>query len=175
MTAISKLEERVADLERNISAVGDSFTPRRITTNQLCVSDASGAQTCITKAQLDALLKSQIHVEAASLPTTQDETVSPPSAEADKSAETTDVQPAESAPLADSGADHQATPAGKDADSVSSAEATENIEEPAQAPRSDATPAALGGDQQSDQTGSIPSDTSSNKAKLGPEQTDDAP
>src|SRR2546430_710883 len=34
-----------------------SFGSQRITTRRLCVSDDSGAQTCITKEQLDALLK----------------------------------------------------------------------------------------------------------------------
>src|SRR5215475_4244036 len=48
------IEQRVADLGASVAAFADSFTTKRIVTQELCVADGSGAQTCITKAQLDA-------------------------------------------------------------------------------------------------------------------------
>jgi hypothetical protein len=51
------IEQRVADLEASVAAFAESFTTKRIVTQELCVADGSGAQTCITKAQLDALLR----------------------------------------------------------------------------------------------------------------------
>jgi hypothetical protein len=41
-----------------------SFTTQQINTRHLCVSDASGAQTCITKERLDALLSKVAQSEA---------------------------------------------------------------------------------------------------------------
>jgi hypothetical protein len=54
---VSGLEQQVANLEASMAAFAESFTTRRIVTQELCVADGSGAQTCITKAQLDALLR----------------------------------------------------------------------------------------------------------------------
>jgi hypothetical protein len=54
---VSGLEQQVANLEASMAAFADSFTTKRIATQELCVADGSGAQTCITKAQLDALLR----------------------------------------------------------------------------------------------------------------------
>jgi hypothetical protein len=54
---VSGLERQVANLEASMAAFADSFTTRRIATQELCVADGSGAQTCITKAQLDDLLR----------------------------------------------------------------------------------------------------------------------
>ncbi len=54
---VSGLEQQVANLEASVAAFAESFTTRRIVTQELCVADGSGAQTCITKAQLDALLR----------------------------------------------------------------------------------------------------------------------
>ena len=59
------IEQRVADLETTLSTVAISFTSERIVAQQLCVADDSGAQTCISKAQLDALLKAAVHVGEA--------------------------------------------------------------------------------------------------------------
>jgi hypothetical protein len=59
------IEQRVGDLEASVAAFADSFTTKRIVTQELCVADGSGAQTCITKAQLDALLKGAIQVGQA--------------------------------------------------------------------------------------------------------------
>src|SRR5205085_3253771 len=55
--AIEGLEQRIANLEGSLSLMAVSFNSQRIATQQLCVADDSGAQTCITKAQLDSLLK----------------------------------------------------------------------------------------------------------------------
>ena len=42
-------------------AFAGSFSSDHITTQRLCVSDGSG-ETCITKSQLDALLKLQVQL-----------------------------------------------------------------------------------------------------------------
>src|SRR5215467_13687835 len=54
---VMRVEQRIADLEARVAAFAGSFTSERIIAQQLCVADGSGSQTCITKAQLDALLK----------------------------------------------------------------------------------------------------------------------
>ena len=56
MKSIHALEERMASVETSVSAMAESFSSRRVVVQVLCVSDDSGAQTCITKAQLDSLL-----------------------------------------------------------------------------------------------------------------------
>jgi hypothetical protein len=60
------LEQRVSQLEGIIASLTESS--RRIKTHQLCISDDSGAETCITKGQLDALLTSQAHTPEAAQP-----------------------------------------------------------------------------------------------------------
>ena len=65
MRAVEGLEQRVASLEASVAGFAASFTSRHITTHELCVSDESGAQTCITKAQLDALLRGMAHAEVS--------------------------------------------------------------------------------------------------------------
>jgi hypothetical protein len=56
MNALHAVEPHLASIEANMALFARSFTTRQLNTRQLCVSDESGAQTCITKAQLDALL-----------------------------------------------------------------------------------------------------------------------
>ena len=56
MNALHEVHDRLASLEANVALLAGSFASRQITTNELCVADHRGAQTCITKAQLDALL-----------------------------------------------------------------------------------------------------------------------
>jgi hypothetical protein len=51
---VSELEQRVIYLEENVAALTESW--QHINTHRLCVSDDSGAETCISKPQLDALL-----------------------------------------------------------------------------------------------------------------------
>ena len=63
---VLRVEQRVADLEATVTAFAESFTSERIVAQQLCVADGSGAQTCITKAQLDALLKGAMQAGQAS-------------------------------------------------------------------------------------------------------------
>jgi len=54
---VMAIEQRVAELETTVAAFATSVTSDRIVAQQLCIADAGGAQTCVTKAQLDALLK----------------------------------------------------------------------------------------------------------------------
>jgi hypothetical protein len=73
------IEQRVADLEASVAAFADSFTAKRIVAQELCVADGSGAQTCITKAQLDAVLKGAVQLSqapAAAEPSVTEETAS---------------------------------------------------------------------------------------------------
>jgi hypothetical protein len=56
MNGLLAVEARLASIEASVARFAGSFTTREINTRQLCVSDETGAQTCITKAQLDALL-----------------------------------------------------------------------------------------------------------------------
>jgi hypothetical protein len=76
---VSGLEQQVANLEASMAAFADSFTTRRIVAQELCVADGSGAQTCITKAQLDALLRGATQlgqVPAATAPGMTEQTAS---------------------------------------------------------------------------------------------------
>ncbi len=57
---VSGLEHRVAAFEALLAKGTDSLTATRIATRELCVADDGGAQTCVTKAQLDALLKGAV-------------------------------------------------------------------------------------------------------------------
>jgi hypothetical protein len=63
MKAVHGLEQRLTSVEATVGALAESFTSRRVVAQMLCVSDDSGAQTCITKAQLDSLLSSVAHAE----------------------------------------------------------------------------------------------------------------
>ena len=56
MTAIKGLEQRLTKLEGTLALFASSFSSPHISARELCVSDDSGAQSCITKAQLDRLL-----------------------------------------------------------------------------------------------------------------------
>jgi len=57
------LEERLTALEATVGGMAESFNSRRVVAQILCVSDETGAQTCITKAQLDNLLSGIAHAE----------------------------------------------------------------------------------------------------------------
>jgi len=57
ITTVQGVEQRLSGLDDTVGAFADSFTSRRVVAQMLCVSDESGAQTCITKEQLDSLLK----------------------------------------------------------------------------------------------------------------------
>src|SRR5262245_15132422 len=71
---LTGLESRVANLEASMAAFGDSFAAKRIVARELCVADDSGTQTCITKAQLDALLRSAMQTGQAAAATQPRET-----------------------------------------------------------------------------------------------------
>jgi hypothetical protein len=65
---VDGIGQRLVALETTVMTYAKSFTSEHISTPQLCVSDASGAETCIDKAQLDALLKMLPQVSHASAP-----------------------------------------------------------------------------------------------------------
>ncbi|HLQ47015.1 MAG TPA: hypothetical protein VK137_19895, partial [Planctomycetaceae bacterium] len=54
-TTVKALEERLASLEAKVASLAESPASRQST--ELCVADDAGARTCISKAQLDRLLK----------------------------------------------------------------------------------------------------------------------
>src|SRR5258705_10604057 len=56
MDVVHAVEARLASLETTVASFAGSFASRQITAQELCIADQSGAQTCITKAHLDALL-----------------------------------------------------------------------------------------------------------------------
>ena len=64
---ISKaLEQHVIYLEETVNALTDSW--QHIDTHRLCITDDSGAETCLTKPQLDALLVIQAKMTAIDPP-----------------------------------------------------------------------------------------------------------
>jgi hypothetical protein len=69
MNAVHSIEQRLASIEATVALFAGSFTTQQLNTRQLCISDETGAQTCITKAQLDALLAKMGHAAAAEPPT----------------------------------------------------------------------------------------------------------
>jgi hypothetical protein len=81
---VTGIEQRVTDLQASVAAFADSFTATRIAAQELCVGDSNGAQTCITKAQLDALLRATVQTGQAPAAIEPDQTEQ--TASADKSA-----------------------------------------------------------------------------------------
>jgi hypothetical protein len=73
---VHALEQRVAYLEEAVTALTESW--QHIDTHRLCVSDASGAQTCITKAQLDAFLSQSVRAQIGEPAVSQEAKVAPP-------------------------------------------------------------------------------------------------
>jgi hypothetical protein len=63
MKAVHGLDERLAGLEASVGGMADSLSSRRVVARMLCVADESGAETCITKAQLDSLLSGVARAE----------------------------------------------------------------------------------------------------------------
>ena len=82
--AVKAVEDRLASLEAKIASVAESLTSRQSTEHQLCVADDTGARTCISKAQLDRLLKMM-----------QTAAIEPPAQVADSVTEPARVEPAE--------------------------------------------------------------------------------
>jgi len=56
-TAVKAAEERIASLEAKVASLTEQLTARQSMDHELCVADDAGARTCISKAQLDRLLK----------------------------------------------------------------------------------------------------------------------
>jgi hypothetical protein len=68
MKTVQGLEARVTGLEATVGAMSESFSSRRVVAQVLCVSDETGSQTCITKAQLDVLLSGIARAEISQPP-----------------------------------------------------------------------------------------------------------
>jgi hypothetical protein len=66
--AVHAVEERLANIEATVALFAGSFSTQQLNTRQLCVSDETGAQTCVTKAQLDALLAKMAQAAAVERP-----------------------------------------------------------------------------------------------------------
>jgi hypothetical protein len=62
MHAVQGLEERLRNLETSVAALTSGVRSQQVIVQELCLADSSGAQTCITKAQLDILMR--LHVQA---------------------------------------------------------------------------------------------------------------
>ena len=75
---IDALEQRVKYLEKSVADLTESW--QHINTHRLCVSDDSGAETCITKAQLDSVLSKEAHAEISQPAVTEEANASPPAA-----------------------------------------------------------------------------------------------
>jgi hypothetical protein len=54
--ALQAIDGRLSGLETTVARFAGSFTSEQIVTRELCVSDESGARTCLSKAQLDIVL-----------------------------------------------------------------------------------------------------------------------
>jgi hypothetical protein len=65
MDLVHGVEARLASLETTVASLAGSSSSRQITSPELCIADQTGAQTCITKAQLDRLLVVIAHNAAA--------------------------------------------------------------------------------------------------------------
>jgi hypothetical protein len=63
MKAVHGLDERLASLEGSVGGMAEALNSRRVVARMLCVADESGAETCITKAQLDSLLSGVARAE----------------------------------------------------------------------------------------------------------------
>jgi hypothetical protein len=108
------IEQRVADLQASVAAFADSFTARRIAAQELCVGDASGAQTCITKAQLDALIRGTVQTGQAPAAIEPDQTQQTAAADKSDAPVALVVLPPETTPVTEpSGAPFAAAQAGE--------------------------------------------------------------
>jgi hypothetical protein len=75
--SMDALEQRVIYLEQKVAALTESW--QHINTHRLCVSDDSGAEACITKAQLDSFLNQASHSEITQ-PAVSEQASAPPPA-----------------------------------------------------------------------------------------------
>jgi hypothetical protein len=103
---VHALEARVAYLEETVAALTESW--QHIDSHRLCVSDDSGAETCITKAQLDVFLSQSAHAKISEPTLAQEAKLAPP-AEATEAAEV--VAAAPTPPASETAAEPKAEPA----------------------------------------------------------------
>jgi hypothetical protein len=82
--SMEALENRVRYLEETVAALSEGW--QQISTRRLCVSDDTGAQTCITKAQLDSFLHQAPHAEIDQPAVLETAEASPPAAPIDSAA-----------------------------------------------------------------------------------------
>jgi hypothetical protein len=61
---VMQLDQTIAGIRSAVDAFEESFSSKHISTRQLCLSDESGAETCITKADLDAFLSTRKEAHA---------------------------------------------------------------------------------------------------------------
>ena len=99
---VETLEQRVIFLEETVEALTESW--QHIDTHRLCVSDDGGAETCITKAQLDVFLTQLAQAKISAPATSQEASVSAPAEPDAVVAET------ETSPVADPGTEPSPEP-----------------------------------------------------------------
>jgi hypothetical protein len=87
---VDALEQRVIFLEETVAALTESW--QHVNTHRLCVSDDSGAETCIGKSQLDALLTQFARAQINQASVSQEANAFPP-AETVEMAATTQTLP----------------------------------------------------------------------------------
>jgi hypothetical protein len=117
--SVQGMGQKLSGLEDTVGAFADSFTSRRVVAQMLCVADDSGAQTCITKAQLDSLLK---RVAQAEVSQPADAAVnSGAHAEVAQPSDTAEISPASPAETA---SEASAQPPAESVDSVTATEPT---------------------------------------------------
>jgi lysophospholipase L1-like esterase len=77
--AVQGLAARLSSLEATVMGFSNSFTSKKVTTDELCFADQTG-QTCITKSQIDRLLSGapSVQISAPTLPVISG-TTTPPS------------------------------------------------------------------------------------------------
>jgi hypothetical protein len=92
---VNELQQRIIYLEETVEALTQSW--QRIETHRLCVSDDGGAQTCITKPQLDFILTKLAIAEISQSSVAQEAKASAP-AEAVEAAVTTETLPSSEPP-----------------------------------------------------------------------------
>lgn len=97
MNAVQGLEQRLMSIETTVAALAVGISSPRVSTQQLCIADASGAQTCVTKAHLDALLRIEAQAEISQAPAETAAVAAPPAEAVDEVAETDVAEPSTSA------------------------------------------------------------------------------
>jgi hypothetical protein len=81
MDAVEALEHRLTRLEASAGAWADSLMTRRVIVHEICLADESGAQTCVTKGQLDALIRDMARAEIGEPAETTTQAIISPAAE----------------------------------------------------------------------------------------------